>query len=315
MDRETISVIIPAFNSGEFIADALESALGQSAPAAQIIVVNDGSTDDTAARLLAFRDRITVIDQANQGPAAARNAGLRIATGDFIAFLDADDVWHPRKLEMQLAALRRFPGLQMIGTQRYDYPCAGEPAIAAGAGIEEVPRDRLLVRNYFTASSIMVRGEIIRRLGGFDTSICNVEDFDLWLRVAELGPVANLKSPLTGYRHVAGSAGRQAVGVDRGLRRVLRKLDERDSWRGRSWLRRRAISHLHFAITHLHADAGRERSAFWRLVQSMAWYPFPYFKHETGGALGRPRRAVILLLRILGLKRAEPPLATEGISR
>jgi len=312
MRRETITVIIPAYNSGQFIADALDSALAQTAPPAQIIVINDGSTDDTCARLLPYQNRITVIDQANQGAAAARNAGLRIATGDFIAFLDADDVWHRRKSEMQLEVLRRRLEIQLIGTLTFDYPCADEPEISADAAVEEVSRDRLLIRNYFTASSIMVRREIVARLGGFDTSVSSVEDFDYWQRVAQLGVVANLKSPLTGYRQVAGSVSRRPVGVERGLRRILQKLDEQNSWRGRPWMRRKAISQLHYSIAYLHGAAGCQRLGLWKMLQSLAWYPLPYHRSEAGVTLGRLKRTIVLLLRLLGLKRPESPLAAGG---
>lgn len=312
MPRETITVIIPAFNSGRFIADALDSALRQSAPPAQIIVINDGSTDDTGARLRPYQNRITVIDQPNQGTAAARNAGLRIATGDFIAFLDADDVWHKRKLEMQLEVLRRRPDIQLIGTGAFDCPRENEPDISEDAAVVEVCRGRLLVRNYFTASSILVRREIVQRLGGFDTTVSHTEDYDYWQRVSQLGVVANLKSPLTGYRQVAGSISRRPEGVERGLRRILQKLDEQNSWHGQNWVRREAISQMHYSIAHLHADAGRRLLALWKMLQSLAWYPLPYHRCENGVTMGRPKRIIVLLLRLIGLKRPESPLSAGG---
>ena len=315
MDRETTTIIIPAYNSGEFIADALDSALRQTALPDQIIVINDGSTDDTRARLLPYLNRITVIDQANQGAAAARNAGLRMATGDFIAFLDADDVWHPRKLELQLEALRCRPDIQLMGTRPFNFPSAGEPDISAACEIEEISRDQLLVRNYFTASSIMARREIVRRVGEFDTTVSHTEDFDYWQRVAQLGVVANLKSPLTGYRQVAGSISRRPVGVERGLRRILQKLDQQNSWRGRNWMRRKAISHMHYSIAHLHTAAGCRRLALWKMIQSLAWYPLPYPAHETGGSLGRPKKTIALLLQLLGLRHLKSSLAEGGVKR
>jgi glycosyltransferase involved in cell wall biosynthesis len=312
MGRETITVVIPTYNSGRFIADAVESALGQTFSPAQIVVVNDGSTDDTDARLRPYRGRITLINQANQGAAAARNAGLRIATGDFIAFLDADDSWHPLKLELQLGVLRRRSDIQMLGTETFNYPCAGDPEGPADACIEEVPLESLLVRNYFTASSIVVRREIVERLGEFDTTVPSVEDFDYWQRIAQCGVVAILKSPLTGYRQVAGSVSRQPAGVEKGIRQILRKLDEQDAWRGRYWLRRKAISHLHYSVAYLHGAAGCQGLGLWEMLQSLAWYPLPYRRAEAGATLGRPRRTMVLSLRLLGLKRPESPLEIGG---
>jgi glycosyltransferase involved in cell wall biosynthesis len=312
MHSERITVIIPAYNSGRFIAEALDSALGQSVAPAQIIVINDGSTDDTRDRLLAYQDRITVIDQANHGAAAARNAGLRIATGDFIAFLDADDVWHRRKLEAQLEVLRSRPEIQLIGTETFEYPCADEPEFCDNAGVEDVSLDRLLVRNYFTASSIMIRREMVQRVGEFDTTVSSTEDFDYWQRAAQVGVVANLKSRLTGYRQVAGSLSRRPTGIERGLRQILWKLDKQDLWRGRSGMRRKAISHMHFSIAHLHGAAGRHGLALWTMLRSLAWYPLPYQRSETGVWLARFKRTIVLLLRFLGLKRPETSPAVGG---
>jgi glycosyltransferase involved in cell wall biosynthesis len=312
MERERITIIIPAYNSGRFIADAVQSVLAQSVPPEQIIVVDDGSTDDTEAKLRPYLDRITLINQANQGAAVARNAGLQIATGDFIAFLDADDVWHRRKLEAQLGVLRRRPDIQMLGTETYDYPNTAAPGIAADAWIEEITLESLLVRNYFTTSSIVIRREIVDRLGGFDKSVPTVEDFDYWQRVAQLGVVAILKSALTGYRRVPGSVSSRPDGVERGIRRIMSKLDEQDAWRGRHWLRRKAISHLHYSVAYLHGAAGRQGMGLWEMIQSLAWYPFPYCRREAGTTLGRARRTMVLSLRLLGLMRPEAPLAAAG---
>jgi hypothetical protein len=311
MDREKITVVIPVYNGGRFIAEALDSAMAQTTPPSQIIVINDGSTDNTRDVLIAYQNRVTVVDQANRGVAAARNLGLQIATGNFIAFLDADDVWHPRKLEMQLKEIRRHPEIQLLGTRTFDYPCKMEPEISADAQIEEISRDRLLIRNYFTTSSVMIRREMVERLGGFDSSVPNVEDFDYWQRAAELGRMAILQSPLTGYRQVAGSMSRRPADVEQGLCRILQKLDKQDSWRGRSWMRRKAISHRHYAISHLH-DVNSTPLSLWKVLQSLAWYPLPFPRYETGVMLGRPKRVAVLLLRLLGLRRVKSSLAAEG---
>jgi glycosyltransferase involved in cell wall biosynthesis len=109
-----VSVVIPAFDAARFIASAIRSALAQTRPVLEVIVVDDGSRDDTAA--VARAAGANVIVQANAGPGAARNAGVRAARGEWIAFLDADDVWHPRKLERQWAAHACCPGASLLGT-------------------------------------------------------------------------------------------------------------------------------------------------------------------------------------------------------
>src|SRR6266849_6286184 len=100
------SVIIPTYDSGQLVVEAVASALAQSLAPAEVIVVDDGSTDDTRERLALFGPPVRYIHQKNQGVAAARNTGLHEATGELIAFLDADDVWHPLKLELQVSCLR-----------------------------------------------------------------------------------------------------------------------------------------------------------------------------------------------------------------
>src|SRR5438552_18101942 len=122
MQSARVSIIIPSFNSAQFVVDAVESALKQTAGEPEVIVVDDGSTDDTQARLAPCRDRIVVIHQANGGLSAARNTGLRAATGEFVGFLDADDAWHPRKVELQLKALHRDPKLGLVGSHTFRYP-------------------------------------------------------------------------------------------------------------------------------------------------------------------------------------------------
>src|SRR5262245_24730960 len=96
-----VSVVIPTFNRAHLITGAIESVLAQTLPPLEIIVVDDGSTDDTPERLAPYLDRIVFLGQENRGVSAARNAGIQAARGNLIAFLDSDDVWHPRKIEIQ----------------------------------------------------------------------------------------------------------------------------------------------------------------------------------------------------------------------
>jgi glycosyltransferase involved in cell wall biosynthesis len=306
MIQDQVTVIIPTFNSARYLIDAVESALAQTAPPAQIIVVDDGSTDDTAARLQPYESRLTIIRQRNQGTAAARNAGSRIAVGNFIAFLDADDVWHPRKLELQLRAFRDHPNVALLGTQSVDYPHQPFHPIQSRGHIEQITLKRLLVRNYFAASSVMIRRAAVEQVGDFDRTLSGVEDLDYWQRTAASRPVANLALPLTGYRRVPGSIGSRAVGIENGLRRVLQKLDSRAAWQGQPFLRRKAISQMHFSLAYLHGAAGHQWAALRRMLQSFIWYPFPYARRESGTTFARLRRTAALLFRLLRLMPPEP---------
>src|SRR5271156_2034659 len=102
MSRPAVSVIIPTYNYGRFVTEAVDSVLAQSYTDHEVIVVDDGSVDDTPERMQPYAERVRYLRQPNQGPSAARNNGIEAARGEYVAFLDADDLWHPRKLEAQL---------------------------------------------------------------------------------------------------------------------------------------------------------------------------------------------------------------------
>ena len=113
-EEALVSVVIPTCNCGSFVREAVESVLRQTHVCVEVIVIDDGSSDDTRDLLEPYSDRIQVIHQENRGSAAARNVGLEASVGEFIAFLDADDRWHPRKLEWQLRCFREFPHVDMV---------------------------------------------------------------------------------------------------------------------------------------------------------------------------------------------------------
>lgn len=192
----TVSVVIPAYNAEKYIAKAIESVLGQTYPVHQLIVVNDGSTDGTAAILETYRDRIDVISIPNGGVSNARNTGLKQAHGELIALLDADDLWGPEKLERQVAVFREHAGVEFtccnylsVDTQtqrtgnQFDYLAQSrEPFFDK---VLTRPVDLLLAVNFVgTCSNVMFTRALLERVGLFDTGLRQAEDFDLWLRMA-----------------------------------------------------------------------------------------------------------------------------------
>ena len=295
----SVSVVIPSFNSGAWVAQAVQSALMQSSPPSEVIVVDDGSTDDTHQRLAPLMHRIRYLVQPNQGVAVARNHGIAASSGELVAFLDADDVWHPRKLELQLAALDGDASVCMLGTGAYDWP-GSTPRDRGACRSIPVPWRQLAVKNLFTTSSILVQREALERAGPFDPELRGPEDYDLWLRIAELGPVAILDAPLTGYRTVQGSLGQRAKSMEEGLWRILAKLDERGAWGGDRFLRRRARGYCGYSCAYLHAAEGNPRAALPRLLASLAAYPLPYRRTEVRFPFGRIRMLTMILRRLAG---------------
>jgi glycosyltransferase involved in cell wall biosynthesis len=178
MDK-TVSVIIPAYNAAATVARAIDSCLTQTRVPLEIIVVDDGSTDDTAAVVANFPAPVRLLRKANGGPASARNLGARLARGDWLAMLDADDWWFPWKLERQLS-LDQSADIGLISAH-WDN-CAFEMPT-------DVTFDRLWDANCIANSCVLIRRTAFEQLGGFDESrdLISVEDYNLWLTIAAAG--------------------------------------------------------------------------------------------------------------------------------
>jgi len=305
--KSTVSVIVPAYNAARYVAEAVESVLAQTHPPAEVLIVDDGSADDTEERLRPYGGRVRYIYQQNQGVASARNRGLREARGNLIAFLDADDVWHPEKLRWQLMAFAQRPELGAVSTQRFDWPGTGYPELRPAdplASMTLISWPKLVVRNHLDTSAIVVRSGVLEAVGPFDTQLQGPEDFDLWLRIAEVTTFGHLNLPLTGYRNSPGSVSKQADRMIRDKYKMLRKLDGRSAWGGRRLLRRKAYSFANYSGFLAFREAGRHGAAMRRLLRSFAWYPFPYSGTDTPASFPRTKGLALALLRWAGLRKS-----------
>jgi len=196
-----VSVIIPAHNSAAFIADAIAGVRAQTFTDHEIIVVDDGSTDDTDEVIRRFPE-VRSVRQSNHGVAAARNAGIALARGEFVCFLDADDLWRPQKLARQLHFMAAHPdvGLLFTDAEEHGADVVEKASILAtmtcGGAATRVPIEdafrKLLIENFIPTSTVMVRRSCLTASGPFDISLPNVEDRDMWLRLAAVVPVACL---------------------------------------------------------------------------------------------------------------------------
>ena len=227
MSTEAVSVIIPAYNSSGTIADAVGSVLKQNVSVCEIIIVDDGSTDDTVrvAQDLGV-GLIRLVSQKNAGPASARNHGVRVASGAWIAFLDADDVWLPDKLEKQFEAVYRTRAAFVCGrtTGR-----RGGADRSAGEGVELLSLKSFVRYNPVVTSSVLMKRSLFEAVSGFDEGFRGPEDYDLWMRVAhqmeseDVGAMTLLNDMLVDYRHQVGSL---SLDERRFLPEVLRVLDK-----------------------------------------------------------------------------------------
>lgn len=236
-----VSTIIPTYKGAGFILDALESALAQTYPRQEIIVVNDGSPDDTEALLAPYRDKIVYIKQENLGFAIARNVGILRATGEYIAFLDHDDIWHPEKLALQVAYLEQNPDVLLVGSDFSGFASNGffersnirtyyhvidrTPGGFAGLFPEQQPFSTrgvphlppgvpetitawrgdayrsLLWGNCLHPPTNVWRRSILPRVGLMDPVYRRDSDWEYVLRISRIGKVALLDIPLIKYRY------------------------------------------------------------------------------------------------------------------
>jgi glycosyltransferase involved in cell wall biosynthesis len=175
-----ISVVLPSYNHAHWLAECIESALNQSLKPHEIIVVDDGSKDNT--REVVSRYPVKYIYQENAGISAARNKGLRQSTGDWIAFLDADDYWLPGKLELQVAAIHD-EGLCYCATTKF----YNDGRSKAGEFFDASSANSILrYRNFFNPSSVLVKRDVITQIGGFNEKMPAAEDWEAWLKLSRI---------------------------------------------------------------------------------------------------------------------------------
>ena len=226
-----VSIIIAAFNAAGFIADALNSVLAQDFADYEIVVINDGSPDTPELeRVLApFSDRMVYIRQENRGISGARNTAIRAARGQLIALLDADDLWTPNYLSVQIAKLRADPTIDVLYPNAIffgDGPEVGRDFMSVCPSEGDVTFESLLSQRCHVMVSVMARREALERAGLFDEDLRSCEDFDLWLRMVRNGSrISYHREKLVYYRRHKGSLSSDPVWLlDHGLK-VLHKLE------------------------------------------------------------------------------------------
>ncbi|MCE5185485.1 MAG: glycosyltransferase family 2 protein [Planctomycetaceae bacterium] len=193
--EHTIAAVIPAYNAEKYIARALDSVLAQARLPDEIIVVDDGSADNTADIVRSFGPKVTLIQQANSGVSSARNTGIRAAKSNWIAFLDADDEWLPERLAAQLALLERNPRLAWTTSNYLECLCE-ENRTAAHIPVKELLNelngaeyfssflDAARRRHWGHTDCMLIRKDVLLELGGFNPDLPIAEDLDMWFRIA-----------------------------------------------------------------------------------------------------------------------------------
>lgn len=307
----TVSVIIPAYRAQGTIARALDSALGQSRPPEEIIVVDDGSPDQQNEVIEGYGSSVRLVRQENQKSAAARNAGIAAANGTWIAFLDADDYWESSKLEAQLAVLDSQPLVRLISSSYFQQSPTG-PRILPRSHRGTYWDQRLTLSGAEAfycgclawTSTVMARADVLRQMP-FESGLEPAEDRDLWVRIAARYPIYLMSAPLATAVLEPNGISRQSVAVDcaqmlRVVQRHAGLLGPAGSALWRSYIRYRWSANEPMAGPALAA-----------LGRSFLSWPLPYVGFPAMQPLGRVRRLLTLLRALMSDPKFE--IRTETV--
>jgi GT2 family glycosyltransferase len=273
-----VSVVIPAFNHARWVADAVRSVAAQQFRDLEIIVVDDGSTDDTARALGECGVPLRYLHQDNRGPSSARNAGVQVARGRLIAFLDADDLWLPDKLALQVPVIDARAEAAVVYADAVFWDESTRRPQGTHAGRHRHPSGRilgaLLVDNPIPSPTPLVRRTALVQAGGFDETLRACEDWDLWIRLARKAEIHCLERPLAVYRlhgeNSHGDVARMKHHQHLVLRRALADPALPPSLRRRGPV---LVAHRHLDFAMAHFGRGEYAAAREELLQALRWNP------------------------------------------
>jgi glycosyltransferase involved in cell wall biosynthesis len=283
-----VSVIIPTYNRAHFVREAIDSALAQTLPAAEVIVVDDGSSDDTPSTLAGYGNRIRAVRQQNGGVAAARNRGAALASGDLLAFLDADDVWLPHKLARQVQRFQSEPGIGLVHCGVVDVDKGGTALGEHRDGMEGwVASEMLLFQRPVIlggGSTGVVSRAAFEAVGGFDPHLPPSEDWDLCYRVACRYKVGFVPEVLVQYRLHGQNSHLNVRATERAMMLAFAKAFRAEGAHCRG-LRRRAYGNLHMVLAGSFFAARQPRGFVRHALISLCLTP-----DNSARLLGYPRR-------------------------
>jgi glycosyltransferase involved in cell wall biosynthesis len=319
-----VSVIIPTYNRATYVSRAIDSILSQSYRDFEVIVVDDGSSDNTKQVVQAYGDRVRYVFQSNAGPGAARNLGIRTSEGMYLAFLDSDDTWMPEFLAKTVGALDAHPEVDAVTTGIYIGPADRKrEALMEGVetGVWQLPthvarKQARYMLNGFCAGAVLVRKDVVTRYGGYYEQGCTLgEDIYLWVQVALNHRVYRLREPLAWYDTEASKLGFASGRKHYPLEPAL--VDPEPIWRHcpdrhraflSSWLAFHALKSIHIQIAAgdyqnarwliAHYPLIRQWKADWLRIQFKLAFPL------VTGLLRRAKRTI--------LRKRTPPTTAQG---
>jgi GT2 family glycosyltransferase len=293
--RPLVTVIIPAYNAARFIRPTIDSVLDQTFQDFEFIVVDDGSTDDTADVVRSYEPRLRYLWKANGGQSSSRNVGIREARGEFIAFLDHDDLWYPEKLARQVALMQAAPRLGVVTTGSVLFDDHGDlqteiPVLPATSGPALLAR--LLLGNVIgSCSKVLVRSACFRELGAFDEQLRMAEDWEMWYRIGLRYDIVVIPEPLIRYRIHQGNFSSHSARLNLANEMVfLQRAFAEPGFRPGPWLRGHALAERHLAAAIGHREAGEHGPMLASLARALLLHPPIAARKVCAGILLAPLR-------------------------
>lgn len=276
MTKPRISVVIANYNYGRFLRDAIDSVLAQRYENLEVLVVDDGSTDESRSILESYRGRVRPVLQENRGVSAARNRGIAESTSPLIAFLDSDDLWHPDKLERQVEQLDDpdvgmvYTGLRYIDSNGREL---GRTLLGSSGNVLE---ELVLLRGPgvpASGSGALIRREVFERVGLFDTSLSTSADWDMWRRIACHYAIELVREPLVFYRQHGDGMHTHVEVLERDMVRAFESTFADPAARAVHRLERRCYGNLYLMLAGSYLHAGEVERAIRSAARAIKVWP------------------------------------------
>ncbi|MDA8271865.1 MAG: glycosyltransferase family A protein [Actinomycetota bacterium] len=294
MTRPTLSVVVPTFNSQATIKAALESVYSQTIKPDEVLVIDDESSDNTCAIVTSNFPEVRLMKKQNGGPSSARNLGIRNARFEWIAFLDADDIWARDKNEIQLDEVARNPKAVLVACNWSDSAMAlldAETMRTRQLPSKKIWTSDILVLNRFQTSTVIARRAQLDQVHGFRSELDGAEDWDMWLRLSRLGEVVIIEEPLVYYRDTNGGYSKNLMRLMNSMQKMMERESENMSINPRLLKKIWAWHYLRFCVGFLLIKDGRGartsiasamKDGLTRQLPSASWdYLLPFLAHRV----------------------------------
>ncbi len=282
MTNPLVSVIIPTYNRTQYICEAVDSVLAQTYRNIEVIVVDDGSTDNTEEILSQYDSKIKYVFQNNAGPSAARNNGIKQARGDLLAFLDSDDIWFPEKLERQIQLMKQSRNTGLVSCGSYIINVSGEitasPIIKKNHENKKLFLKELMVHNVVSGggSAALIKKKCFEELGLFSENLWIGEDWDMWIRIAKHYDIRFVEEPLIKCRAHGNNLHANTSRIEADAKQVVARNIER--WR--FILRRKACSYIYLDLAHEYMAVQSRYPAMTNILRSIVIYPLKTYDRD-----------------------------------